>query len=111
MNRKTQIISPRKLDPVTCGVAKTIRIIGSKWTLLILRDLFEGTKRFGELQESLVGISTKTLTARLQELEGDGLVHRKVYPVIPPKVEYSLTPKGRSLKDIIDDMRAWGNAH
>jgi len=111
MKTKTEIKPYKDLDDATCGVAKTIKIIGSKWTMLILRDLFEGKKRFGELQRSLTGISTKTLTVRLQELERDKLIKRKVYPVVPMKVEYSLTPRGESLKNIIDDMRAWGDSH
>lgn len=100
--------SPVELDNATCGVTKTIKIIGSKWTMLILRDLFNGTKRFGELQKSLVGISPKTLSLRLDQLETDGLISKTIYPQVPPKVEYSLTAKGKSLQTIISDMRAWG---
>jgi DNA-binding HxlR family transcriptional regulator len=96
------------LDHSACGVAKTMRIIGSKWTMLILRDLFEGTKRFGELQKSLTGISPKTLSLRLDELERDGIITKTIYPQVPPKVEYSLTEKGKSLQNIIDAMRTWG---
>ncbi len=97
-----------KLDDATCGVTKTMRIIGSKWTMLILRDLFQGTKRFGELQKSLVGISPKTLSVRLDELEHNGIISKTVYPQVPPRVEYTLTTKGQSLHTIIDDMRTWG---
>jgi DNA-binding HxlR family transcriptional regulator len=97
-----------QLDQSTCGVTKTMRIIGSKWTMLILRDLFDGTKRFGELQSSLTGISPKTLSVRLEELQRDGIVAKKIYPQVPPKVEYSLTAKGESLHEIIDAMRYWG---
>lgn len=98
-----------QVDPEICGVTKTIRVIGAKWTTLILRDLFEGKKRFGELQRSLVGISSKTLSLRLQELEADGIVGKKIFAEVPPHVEYSLTEKGQSLRQIIDDMRSWGN--
>jgi DNA-binding HxlR family transcriptional regulator len=89
-------------------VMKTIKIIGSKWTVLILRELCEGTKRFGELQRSLTGISPKTLSLRLQELEKHGIIKKKVFKEIPLHVEYSLTPRGESLRAIIDQMRAWG---
>jgi DNA-binding HxlR family transcriptional regulator len=91
-----------------CGVATTIKIIGAKWTLLILRDLMSGKKRFGELQRSLMGISPKTLTVRLHQLEADGLVHREVFAEIPPHVEYALTDRGHSLQQIIHAMRDWG---
>lgn len=95
------------MDKKSC-VAKTIKIIGSKWTILILFELCGGTKRFGELQKNLSGISTKTLSERLKQLEKGGILSKKIYPVIPPKVEYSLTKKGESLKDIIDKMQEWG---
>ena len=90
-------------------VTKTIKIIGSKWTILIIRELFEGTKRFGELQRALSGISPKTLSVRLQELEKHGIVHKKVFKEIPLHVEYSLTDRGRSLSAIIEAMREWGD--
>lgn len=95
------------MDDRQC-VSKTLKIIGSKWTGLILFELCEGKKRFGELQKNLSGISTKTLAQRLKELEKGGIVHKKVYPVVPLKVEYSLTKKGETLKDIIEKMREWG---
>ncbi len=91
----------------TC-VMKTIKIIGSKWTILILRELCEGTRRFNELQRSLVGISPKTLSVRLQELEKGGIVKKKVFAEVPLHVEYSLTKKGLSLRDIIEKMNEWG---
>ena len=84
-------------------------VIGGKWTFLILRDLFYGTKRFGELQRSLQGISPRTLSTRLKELEDEGLLLRTVYSEIPPHVEYSLTEKGHSLRPIFDAMKDWGN--
>lgn len=95
-------------DEKTCGVTKTIKIIGSKWTILILHQLFDGAKRFGEIQRALPKISPRTLSLRLQELEGDGLISRKVFAEIPPHVEYALTTKGQSLNDIICKMREWG---
>jgi DNA-binding HxlR family transcriptional regulator len=91
-----------------CPVEKTVNIIGGKWTLLILRDLFEGTKRFGELRTSLTGVSPKTLTDKLRELESGGIIQRKIYPEVPPRVEYSLTKRGQSLKKIFDAMQEWG---
>jgi len=89
-------------------VTKTLKIIGSKWTVLILHELCEGTKRFGELQLALVGISPKTLSQRLKELEKAGIVKKTVYPVVPLRVEYALTEKGKSLREIINKMVEWG---
>lgn len=94
----------------SCPIEKTLHVIGGKWTILILRDLFSGTKRFGELQRSLQGISPKTLSERLRQLEAQGIIGREMYPEIPPRVEYSLTEKGRSLQAILDDMRTWGSS-
>src|SRR5665213_3359876 len=91
-----------------CGVSKTLKIIGSKWTILILHDLCQGTKRFGELQKSLTGISPKTLSLRLQQLEKSGILKKKVFAEVPLHVEYSLTEKGKSLKAVIDGMHKWG---
>ena len=95
------------IDEKNC-VMKTLKIIGSKWTVLILRELCEGTKRFGELQRSLPGISPKTLSVRLDELEQNGIVKRKIFKEIPLHVEYSLTSRGESLREIIGKMREWG---
>ena len=91
-----------------CGVSKTLKVIGSKWTLLIIRDLCGGTKRFGQLQHSLLGISPRTLSARLKQLENDGIVTKKILAQVPPHVEYTLTNKGQSLERIITDLRSWG---
>lgn len=94
-----------------CPIEKTLRIIGKKWTVLILRDLRTGTKRFNELLNSLEGISPKTLSERLKELEESGVVRRVVYPEIPPRVEYSLTEKGQSLDGVLEAMVSWGAQH
>ena len=94
-----------------CPVETTLLLIGDKWKVLILRDLIDGTKRFGELKKSIGTISQKVLTQQLREMEADGLVDRKVYPEVPPKVEYSLTEDGRSLKPILDSMKAWGEQY
>ena len=96
------------IDYQNCGVAKTLKIIGSKWTMLILYNLFEGEKRFGQIQKNLDGISPKTLTERLKELEKDGIVNKKVFAEIPLHVEYSLTEKGKTLKEIFSRMEKWG---
>lgn len=91
-----------------CPIEKTLGMIGKKWVILILRDLLGGTRRFSDLLQSLNGISPKTLSERLKDLEEDGLVTRKPYPEIPPRVEYSLTNKGRSLNGILEAMVEWG---
>lgn len=86
-------------------------LISDRWKVLILRDLMEGTKRFGELQRSVGKISQKVLTSNLRAMEQDGLVSRKVYAEVPPRVEYSLTDTGRSLQPIVDAMKAWGEQY
>ena len=93
------------------SVERTLEVIGGKWTVQILRDLFEGTRRFGQLQQSLGGVSPKMLIARLRELEERGLVTRTLYPEIPPRVEYSLTDDGKTLRPIVDSMAQWGSTH
>lgn len=91
-----------------CPVEATLMLIGDKWKVLILRDLMPGTKRFGELKRSIGSISQKVLTAQLRDMEKKGLVNRKVYAEVPPRVEYSLTELGKSLHPILDAMRIWG---
>lgn len=98
------------LSENSCGVAKTLKIIGSKWTMLILHNLFTGKKRFGELQRLLDGISPKTLSQRLQELEHEGIITKKVFAEVPLHVEYSLTKKGESLEQIFKTMKQWGES-
>ena len=93
---------------IECSIEKALDILGGKWTFLIIRDLFCGTKRFGELRKSLSGVSPKTLSERLKELEEKGIIIRTAYPTVPPTVEYCLTDKGRSLKPIIKEMKLWG---
>jgi DNA-binding HxlR family transcriptional regulator len=93
-----------------CGVTNTVKVIGSKWTLLVIYYLCDKTLRFGELLHSLEGISPKTLSVRLKELEKNGIVGKKIYPQIPPRVDYFLTPKGQSLKAIITAMQTWGES-
>ena len=94
-----------------CPVETTLALIGDKWKVLILRDLMPGTKRFGELKKSVGNVSQKVLTAQLRAMEQSGLVHREVYAEVPPRVEYSLTELGLSLKPILDSMLAWGEEY
>ncbi|MBW4633203.1 MAG: helix-turn-helix transcriptional regulator [Iphinoe sp. HA4291-MV1] len=96
---------------LTCEVETTLRVIGGRWKVLIIRELMDGVKRFGQLQRALDGITQKMLTQQLREMEEDGIIHRKVYPQIPPKVEYSLTPLGESLQPILYAMHEWGIKH
>lgn len=97
---------PKELP--ACPVETTLMLIGDKWKVLILRGLIPGTKRFGELKKSIVGVSQKVLTAQLRDLEEKGLIQRTVYAEVPPRVEYSLTELGKSLSPILDAMRIWG---
>ena len=96
------------IDLPTCPVEVTLGLIGEKWKVLIIRDLLNGTKRFGELKKSCSGISQKVLTHNLRIMEDDGLVQRKVYAQIPPKVEYTLTDVGYSLAGVLNSMASWG---
>ena len=101
MNEKTKELP-------ACPVETTLTLIGDKWKALILRDLMPGTKRFGELKKSIGKVSQKVLTAQLRDMEANGFVHREVYAEVPPRVEYSLTELGQSLKPILDAMWNWG---
>lgn len=92
----------------TCPVAITVSLIGSKWKLLIMRNLLVRPWRFNELQRSLEGISQKVLTDSLRSMEADGIVTRTVYPEVPPRVEYALSELGESMRPIMDAMAAWG---
>lgn len=98
----------KKLNLPACPVEITLTLMGDRWKMLIVRDLLTGTKRFGELKKSLDGISQKVLTQHLRIMEETGLVNRKVFAEVPPKVEYSLTETGKSLKPIHDAMWQWG---
>lgn len=92
-----------------CPVATTVSLIGSKWKLLIMRNLLVHPWRFNELQKSLDGISQKVLTDSLRSMEADGIITRTVYPEVPPRVEYALSELGESMRPIIKSMEAWGN--
>ena len=94
-----------------CPVETTLSLIGDKWKVLVLRDLMGGTKRFGELKKSIGSVSQKVLTAQLRAMEQQGLLTRKVYAEVPPRVEYTLTPLGYSLSPVLDAMRDWGTRY
>ena len=104
MNEKTKELP-------ACPVETTLTLIGDKWKVLILRDLMSETKRFGELKKSIGTVSQKVLTAQLRDMEANGLVHREGYAEVPPRVEYSLTELGQSLKPILDAMWNWGEGY
>ena len=97
-----------KRMPTSCPAEITLQVIGGRWKVGILWFLFQETKRFSDLLRSITGITQKVLTQQLRELERDRIVQRKVYPEVPPKVEYSLTALGRSLKPIVDAIHIWG---
>ena len=100
-----------EFERASCPVERTLEVIGGRWKVLILRELFPGVRRFGQLHRALHGITQKMLTQQLREMEEDGIIHREVYLQVPPKVEYSLTPLGESLKPIIASMHEWGVRH
>jgi DNA-binding HxlR family transcriptional regulator len=100
-----------KTDKIICPVEKTLEIIGGSWKVRILNELFTGTKRFNELKKCVNGITQKMLTQQLRDLESQGIINRTVYAVVPPKVEYSLTDLGMSLKPILDAIHEWGKSH
>lgn len=96
---------------LSCAVETTLKVIGGRWKVLILRELLVGMQRFNQLHRSIPGITQKMLTQQLRELEEDGIIYRKVYPQVPPKVEYSLTPLGESLNPVLEAMHEWGLKH
>ncbi len=99
------------LGPGDCPVDATLAIIGGKWKALILYHLRGGPRRFGELRRLIPGVTQRMITQHLRELEADGIIHREVFAVVPPRVDYSLTETGRSLIPILEAMAAWGEAH
>ncbi|MCH4206897.1 MAG: helix-turn-helix transcriptional regulator [Solobacterium sp.] len=101
----------KKSELPACPVETTLVMISDRWKVLILRDLLPGTKRFGELKKSIGHISQKVLTSNLREMEDQGLLVRKVYAEVPPRVEYTLTKTGYSLKPILDAMKTWGEQY
>ena len=95
-------------DLPKCPIETTLKMLGCKWKVLIIRELLDGTKRFGELKKAVVGITQKVLTSKLREMEELGLLELKIYPQIPPKVEYTLTDIGYSLRPVLDSLKGWG---
>jgi DNA-binding HxlR family transcriptional regulator len=94
----------------TCPVTRAVAVLDGRWTILIVRDLLSGTRRFSELRRSLVGVSPKTLTDRLRTLERQGLVERRIYAEVPPRVEYSLTQAGLTLQPVLHALAEWGRS-
>ena len=106
------IVEQKKLKSLPeDNIETTLSLMANKWQVLIVRDLLDGTKRFGELQRAIGSISQKVLTGHLREMEAYGLVHREVYAEVPPRVEYSLTDLGRSLSPVLDSMAEWGGSY
>jgi DNA-binding HxlR family transcriptional regulator len=98
---------PQVPESIACSIEKTLNVIGGKWSFLVLRELFCGTHRFGELQRKVVGVSPKALTDTLRHLQVQGVLERKAYPTVPVTVEYTLTPKGEDLHQILKEMKLW----
>ncbi len=98
-------------DLPKCPVETTLKMIGKRWKIIILRELLSGTKRFGELKKAVSGISQKVLTANLRQMEEDGLVIREVFNEVPPRVDYTLTDVGYSLASVLDSMADWGEGY
>lgn len=94
-----------------CPVEVSIAVIGGNWKMTVVKHLTDGSKRFGELGRAVGSVTPRVLTRQLRELEADGIVHREVFPEVPPRVEYSLTPLGRSLGDLVAELDAWGAAY
>jgi DNA-binding HxlR family transcriptional regulator len=103
--------TPAKLEPKAGCIAGAMEIIGNKWTALILRDLSSGPKRFSELEKSVGNINPRTLSQRLDDLERHDIVTKRSYAEVPPRVEYTLTPKGEDLVPLLRAMSAWGNKY
>lgn len=101
----------KPIEPKVGCIAGAMRVIGNKWTALILRDLFSGPKRFCELEKSVGNINPRTLSQRLDDLQAQGIISRRSYAEVPPRTEYSLTAKGRDLLPVLRQMAAWGTKH
>jgi len=103
--------TPTNLETKNGCIASAMNIIGNKWTALILRDLFSGTKRFCELEKSVGHINPRTLSQRLDDLEAHGIISKKSFAEVPPRIEYTLTSKGRDLQPILEQMASWGTKY
>ena len=108
---KMTSVTPQKLERKDGCIASAMDIIGAKWTALILRDLYGGSKRFGELERSLSGVSPRTLSQRLDDLEHCGIITKQSFAEVPPRTEYSLTDKGQDLVPVLQQMAAWGDKY
>ena len=108
---KSTILSPTAIEPRFGCIAAALRVIGQKWTALLIRDLYTGPKRFGELERSVVGINPRTLSQRLEALETYGIITKRTFAEVPPRTEYTLTSKGKDLVPILQQMAAWGDRH
>jgi DNA-binding HxlR family transcriptional regulator len=108
---KSTAVTHQKLETKDGCIASAMAVIGAKWTALILRDLYEGPKRFGELERSLAGVSPRTLSQRLDDLEHCGILTKKSFAEVPPRTEYSLTDKGQDLLPVLQQMAAWGDKY
>ncbi len=101
----------KKNQNIICPVELTLSIIGGKWKVLIIRELLSGKKRFSQIHKAIKGITQKMLSKQLRELERDGIINRKIYPEIPPRVEYSLTEEGEKLRIVLESMQKWGSRY
>jgi DNA-binding HxlR family transcriptional regulator len=101
----------KQIEPSVGCIAAAMEIIGNKWTALILRDLFSGSKRFGELEKSVGGVNPRTLSQRLDDLEKQGIITKESFAEMPPRIEYTLTAKGEALLPILEQMAAWGTKY
>lgn len=108
---KSTPVTHQKLEQKDGCIASAMQIIGAKWTALILRDLYEGPKRFGELERSLIGVSPRTLSQRLDDLEVCGILSKQTFAEAPPRTEYTLTEKGQDLVPVLKQMAAWGDKY
>lgn len=107
MTTQSSSYIPKTPDQIECNIEKTLDVLGGKWAFLILRELFCGTKRFGELQRLIPSVSPRALTSALRHLEEQGVLERHVYPTVPVTVEYTLTPKGTDLHNVLKEMKLW----
>jgi DNA-binding HxlR family transcriptional regulator len=107
MASKASSYIPKTPDNIECKIEKTLDVLGGKWAFLVIRELFDGTKRFGELQRLIPSVSPRALTSTLRHLEEQGALERHVFPTVPVTVEYTLTPKGQDLHKIIKEMKLW----
>lgn len=105
--KKASSYIPKTPEHIECNIEKTLDVLGGKWAFLVIRELFGGTLRFGELQRKIPSVSPRALTSTLRHLEEQGVLERKVYPTVPVTVEYSLTPKGQDLHVICHEMKLW----